>query len=194
LEAVEAWKEATPGPPLSLERKIAEALAAARRGSGAPADRGPADRPGAGVLERKRRRVFTRPVWGWAAAAAVLLFAVTALSVVLTRPWEEPGVAEVFRELEDAEQRYVRAIARLEQKSATILARAGDPALPPEQAALLLSYHDRLAHLDSVLADVRGFLEENPGHSGGHTVLLAAYKEKATVLREVLELQLGVKS
>ena len=40
-------------------------------------------------------------------------------------------------------------------------------------------------------AEVQGFLGENPGHSGGHTVLLAAYKEKSEVLQEVIDLQLG---
>ena len=48
--------------------------------------------------------------------------------------------------------------------------------------------------LDSVIAEVQGFLEENPGHAGGDTVLLAAFQEKQQVLGEVLELRLGESS
>ena len=56
---------------------------------------------------------------------------------------------------------------------------------------ILLTYRDRLANLDAVIAEVHGFLGESPGHSGGHTVLLAAYKEKSEVLQEIIDLQLG---
>jgi hypothetical protein len=50
---------------------------------------------------------------------------------------------------------------------------------------------DRLTHLDSVIAEVQSFLDENPGHARGHTVLLAAYREKDQLLREILELSPG---
>ena len=70
-----------------------------------------------------------------------------------------------------------------------MLERAGDPSVSPAQASVLLGYGQRLRHLDSVIAEVNEFLGENPGHTGGHTVLLAAYREKDEVLREVIRLQ-----
>ena len=95
------------------------------------------------------------------------------------------------REVRKAERAYTRAIAALEQQAATSLARLQDPALSGEHAVILLTYRDRLANLDAVIAEVHGFLGESPGHSGGHTVLLAAYKEKSEVLQEIIDLQLG---
>ena len=70
-----------------------------------------------------------------------------------------------------------------------MLARAGDPALPPREAQLLLSYRDRLRFLDRTVAEVDGFLAQNPNHAQARTVLLAAYVEKTEVLREVLALE-----
>ena len=182
LRTVQEWKTSTPAPALSLERRIAAALEAEREAPGAI---GRAPRTTA-----KRGRGLR-----WLAAAAVLLLAFAGLSVVLRRSAAPVDpLAQAVAEVERAEQDYLQALARLEVEAAGVLARAEDMGLQSDQAALLASYRDRLIHLDAVLDDVRGFLEDNPGHAGGHTVLLAAYKEKAEVLREVLQLELGAET
>ena len=99
----------------------------------------------------------------------------------------ESAIAQV----ENAQRDYVQAIAQLEQQAAQVLARSEDPALSSRDAALLLNYRDRLAHLDSVIAEVQAFLDESPGHARGHTVLLAAYVEKDELLREILAFSPG---
>jgi hypothetical protein len=168
---VEAWKAAEPMPPRRLERRIAARIA---------------EREG-------RTRRTTVVAWRSFAAAAVL--ALTALALwQLGAPLRKKEVSPIERALQEAETsrtRYVEAIAELERQTKPLLARAGDPALDAEKAALLLRYRDRLTHLDSVLEEVQTFLEEHPGHAGAHAVLLAAYEEKKEVLVEVLSLDRG---
>ena len=135
-----------------------------------------------------RKRTTT---WAWVAAAAVVILG---MALLIQRPWletEEGTYADAVRQVEQAQHDYARAIAGLEQRAGDVLARAGDPALDSRDAAMLLNYRDRLTHLDSVIAEVQSFLDEHPGHSRGHTVLLAAYEEKDTLLREILELSPG---
>ena len=67
-----------------------------------------------------------------------------------------------------------------------MLARASDKSLAPSKAAVLMAYRDRLAHLDTTIAEINGFLESNPSHSGGRIVLLAAYNDKTEVLLQVI--------
>ena len=170
VDAATAWRQVSPAPPDGLESRIAAALAA---------------EPPAGSIAPRRR---STPVWRWAAAAAVILLAgALAFRGLAPRSDLERAMIEVER----AERAYALAIAGLENEAAAVLARAGEPALDPGRAGILLAYRDRLTHLDSVILEVTGFLEENPGHSGGHTVLLAAYQEKQDVLQEVLDLPLG---
>ena len=177
--AVGDWLESTPAPPPQLEARLADAFEQrAKLVVLGPATR--SSRPGRRVL------------WSWAAAAAMVLVSLGVAHLVLragTAPQAE--LARALEEVEDAQQAYTRAIVALERQATTRLARAGDPELPAQWAAILLSYRDRLTHLDTVIDEVQTFLDENPGHSGGHTVLLAAYKEKSDVLREVIDLQLG---
>jgi anti-sigma-K factor RskA len=179
--AVKMWKDASPAPPARLEARI---LAAAREsGTGnlaifpAPAQPRPAS---------------SGNVWRWALAAAAVL-ASLAVAVPLLAPLggSESDLPRAVREVRQAERAYTRAIATLEREAAVKLARVDDPLLSGQQAVILLTYRDRLANLDSVIAEVRTFLDESPGNSGGHTVLLAAYKEKSEVLQEVIDLQLG---
>ena len=175
VDAATAWRQASPAPPDGLESRIAAALAAEPSAAGAVA----------GAIAPRRR---STPVWRWAAAAAVILLAgALAFRGLAPRSDLERAMIEVER----AERAYARAIAGLEVEAAAVLARAGEPTLDPGRAGILLAYRDRLTHLDSVILEVTGFLEENPGHSGGHTVLLAAYQEKQDVLQEVLDLPLG---
>jgi hypothetical protein len=184
LEEAAAWRREIPAPAPSLEERIATAISREVRGR-------------AGRPRWSWPRLLEAPLWQWGAlaAAAAVVVAVLALHQLLPIPWEGPAretsLASLLREIEEAERSHITALARLDREAARILERADDPGLPAEEAALLLAYGDRLKHLDAVIAEVRGFLEQNPGHSGGHKVLIAAYREKSDVLQEVLNLQLG---
>lgn len=176
------WKTGSPMPPADLQRRIAESITK-NASSGRPA---------------RGRTTGARPyAWTALAVAAVLMLAVTWLTRNV--PVEGPadaaqGIEAILDQAERTRLEYARAIADLERSAEPLLARAGDPDLPAEQAALLLSYRDRLNHLDGVIAEVQGFLEQHPGHTGGNTILLAAYTEKQEVLGRLLRLQLGDRS
>ncbi len=177
---VAEWKAGSPAPPADLHRRIAEAI----------------ERSGASSGLRESSGVRS-PAWTALAAAAVLMLAVAWLA--RNAPVERPadaaeGIEAILDQAERTRLEYARAIADLERSTAPLLARAGDPDLPAEQAALLLSYRDRLVHLDGVIAEVQGFLEQHPGHTGGNTILLAAYTEKQKVLGRLVRLRLGDRS
>jgi len=181
LERAAAWKRSATAPPAELERRIAASLSTE------------------GWIAEARDRAPGRPkshrsVWFWAAAAAAVILGI----MFLPRPGvlqpEGDPYEEVIAQVDSAQRNYVRAIAELERQAAQVLARSEDPALDSRDAALLLNHRDRLAHLDSVIAEVQAFLEENPGHGRGHTVLLAAYVEKDELLREIIEFSSGEKS
>lgn len=90
----------------------------------------------------------------------------------------------------EAEERsQVRAIFQLETRVDRILARAGESELATHEAARLMEYRTRIANLDVTIDDVRGFVEQNPGHPRARSLLMEAYKEKKEILREVLALE-----
>jgi hypothetical protein len=89
-------------------------------------------------------------------------------------------------EAEDAERQHARAIAKLEEAAMPMLERAGDPALPAKDAQRLLAYRNRLRYLDSTIAEVKSYLDENPYQAKARSVLLASYVEKTEILREVV--------
>ncbi len=187
--AARAWRDEQPEAPPSLERRVTAAIAReALRASQAA-------RPARG-WPRPARPAGIRIRWARRAAAAAALVAATAGGIHVALRWSAPpdDLARAVLEVEEAERAHAKALARLELGAEAVLRRAGDPTLGARQAAILLSYRDRLAHLDGVIAEVRAFLDEHPGHSGGHTVLLAAYAEKSEALREVLDLNLGDRS
>ena len=177
------WKESATGPSDVLERRIVAALA----------DEGLIDSVSAQrALRRPDRKTAT--TWAWIAAAAAVILGMT---VLIQRPWLETGgdsYEAAVLQVEQAQHDYAKAIAGLERQAGEVLARADNPALDSQDAALLLNYRDRLTHLDSVIAEVQSFLDENPGHARGHTVLLAAYEEKDQLLREILDLAPGERS
>ena len=144
---VETWKESAPSPPPQLEQRILKAAEQARTRS-------------SGRLLRFRRR----QVYAWGAIAATLI--VAALLVARTAPWARAPqeanrllVAEALRDAEKAEREHARAIARLEQAAAPILAQSEDQSLTASRAAILFAYRDRLAFLDSTIAEIEGFLD-----------------------------------
>ena len=174
------WREETE-PPADLEAKVMAALDGQARSADDLASR------------RRPRTPLRSPV---ALALAATLVAGIGLGLLLAglqprgpETAERLLVAEALEAAEAAEDLHARAIARLEQAAAPILARAGDPSIPSRDAAILLAYRDRLAFLDTTIAEVREFVDGNPGNAGARTVLLAAYKEKTEVLREVVALE-----
>ena len=186
LREVETWKESTPAPPPQLENRILQAAAQQTRQARYEKEQ-----------ERAPARLFRfplRPSYAWGAIAATLILA--ALLVARTAPWAQAPqeanrllVAEALKDAVRAERDHARAIARLEQAAAPILGRSVDPSLTASKAAVLIAYRDRLAFLDSTIAEVEGFLDSNPSHSGGRTVLLAAYTEKTEVLSQIISLE-----
>jgi len=174
LDQTAGWKRSTATPPAGLERRIEESLAAEGRGE-------------AKVATLRRPARVRRPVWLWAAAAAVLIIGIAVVAPPFLFEPGESSYEEIIAQAERAQDNYARAIADLERQAENVLARSDDPALSSRDAALLLSYRDRLTHLDSVIAEVQAFLDENPGHKNGHTVLLAVYHEKDELLREIIE-------
>lgn len=189
-QEVESWVASTPEPPRELEQRILQTV---RRHTAAD-DTLPEATP-----ERSRAQIVgfpRRPLYALGALAAAAVLVVAALVVARAVPWAQAPaeanrllVAEALADAVQAEREHARAIARLEQAAAPILARASDPSLPASRAAILLSYRDRLAYLDSTIAEIQTFLESNQSHSGGRTVLLAAYTEKTEVLSQVIALE-----
>ncbi len=179
---VASWKASTPAPPAHLEAHILDAVRAAKRREGAD-------------VAWFRPAAWPRPVWAAAGALAALLVigSMLALRTLLLAPEaplqaERLLVADALREAEAAEREHARAIAQLEQIAAPILARATDPELPGAQAARLMAFGNRLRFLNETIAEIDDFLNQNTGHAGGRTTLLAAYREKTEVLREVIAL------
>jgi hypothetical protein len=196
LREVDVWKDSTPAPPPQLEQRILRA--AARQGRRVTHEEAQAQKDAQGP---ERTSAPGRLLWfpkrhlyAWGAIAATLILA--ALLVARTAPWTQAPqqasrllVAEALKEAVRAERDHARAIARLEQAATPILARSEDPSLAASKAAILIAYRDRLAYLDSTIAEVEGFLDNNPSHSGGRTVLLAAYTEKTEVLSQIIALE-----
>jgi len=202
LREVETWKESTPAPPPQLEQRIMQA--AARQAQPTMQEEAQEQRQPQAAEQAQgptKTRVPGRLLWfprrhsyAWGAIAATLILA--ALLVARAAPWAQAPqeanrllVAEALNDAVRAEREHARAIARLEQAVAPILAQSEDPSLTASKAAILIAYRDRLAFLDSTIAEVEGFLDNNPSHSGGRTVLLAAYTEKTEVLSQIIALE-----
>jgi len=156
------------------------------------------------VLRRKESEARVRPFggskprpmgpWVWAVAASLVLGLGLAWLLLQVSP-RAPQTAnrllieEALALAESAERDHARAIAKLEVAAAPVLARADDLELQAHEAARLMEYRDRLAYLDATIEEIRGYVGGNPGQARTRTLLLAAYKEKTDVLREVLALE-----
>ena len=194
---VDAWKASTPTPPAELEGRILRAVRAAREEDASRADdyAGGADdgRRLAEIIPWHRPAAWPRPVWAAAGALAAMLaigsmMTIRATFFIPAAPQQAQRllVADALRDAEAAEHEHARAIARLEGIAGPILAQADDPELSGARAARLLALGNRLRFLDQTIAEINGFLEQNTGHPGARTTLLAAYTEKTDVLREVI--------
>ena len=181
-DQVITWMERQESPD-HLEQKIRLGISQAIRR--------PLVEPDVGGVPDKTRR-YSRL---WIALAASFLLGIglgvirlpaKGTAPVETRRLLNVGSLEIARDEEAAQ---IRAITQLEQQVAPILARAGDKQLAANRAARLMEYRSRIATLEVTIQDVRGFVEQNPGHPRARTMLLDAYKEKRQVLREVIALE-----
>jgi hypothetical protein len=164
------WRQSPPEPSLALEARLEDALM-----GGDPRSHG--------------GRRFSIAI----AAAAVVMALAGGFLFELQRRGSGPVAtsgsilaSRALDEAEDAERQHARAIAKLEEAAMPMLERAGDPALPAKDAQRLLAYRNRLRYLDSTIAEVKSYLDENPYQAKARSVLLASYVEKTEILREVV--------
>jgi hypothetical protein len=204
VELIEAWKNASPAPPEHLEERVLRAVRAEHEATvAAQTDRATADAGERGFGTAGSRHPARRwyhpsswspPAWAAAGALATLLVVAALLSLRAATFVSAPAradrllVADALRDAETAEREHARAIARLQEAAEPILVKARDPQLSGEHAARLMMLANRLRFLDQTIAEIRGFLQENPSHPGARSTLLAAYSEKTDVLRDVIAL------
>jgi hypothetical protein len=208
LAAIERWKDADPPLDPEFEARVLAALEEEVRnphpvplpqaGEGTTWTAKRFDRPQASPLPRERERDRVRvPHWLLAAGLAFALFGGGYLFAVRTgfvreAPSSSSGTMliayDALGEVRAAEEQHRRALVRLQEAARPVLARAEDTTAPAREAALLLSYRARLRYLDTTIAEVVERVEENPYNAKGRAVLLAAYREKADILREVVAL------
>ena len=139
---------------------------------------------------RKARRAW--PSWIPAAALAAL-FGVAAAGLLVFRNsggrdplvahWQttkDPILADsAADEVEQAERTYVDSIEKL--------SRLAEPRLSAASTPIALNYRERLAVLDSAIADLRSSIEQNRYNTHLRRELLAAYREKQKTLQELMK-------
>ena len=144
---------------------------------------------------RPRSRGWDRWLRGWngawfgwqTAAAGLLLCAVTGAALWITwQPAERKIPADqallsnrTVRDVERAEAAYEQAIDKLDAEARPELK---DPATP-----LVAGYREKLAVLDSAIAELKSQASINPGNGHLRRQLLAMYQEKQDTLEQVLE-------
>lgn len=162
--AVAAWRETAPAPGPALERRILAAVRAPRRG--------------------------VHRAWFGVAAALLVAAVLAGLLAQGPAPTTLPAgtllVDDALARTRSVEGAQERAVERLEQQAAPRLARAGDPSVPPAEAAHLLAARGRLQSLDAQVAELESFLARNEGNAVARAALLAALAEKAELLRQVI--------
>ena len=185
VNSVTAWTAEAQAPAALRDRIIAQA----RELESSRADSAPAP-----VVEIARSPRFTSRLRTWQGALAVAATLVIAVLATRTAVYEPVVistsgrllVAAALEAAHDAEQRHAEAIAALQTAVNPILDRAHDPQIGTAEAALLLAYRDRIFAIDSAIAEVNSYLDENPGLASARTILLAAYIDKTRILEEVL--------
>ena len=127
------------------------------------------------------------------AAALTALFAVAAAGLLVFRNsggrdplvshWQttkDPILADsAANEVDAAEKSYVDSIDKLSLLAAPRLQAASTP--------LLLNYREKLAVLDSAIADLRTSIEQNRYNTHLRRELLAVYREKQKTLQELMK-------
>jgi hypothetical protein len=121
------------------------------------------------------------PVWRWSLAAAVLVTMAMALSL----PWKTKPQGREFltedalEEVQQAESAYARSIDKLAKVAASGMERSPSP--------LADAYREKLALLDSAIADLKANIENNRYNVYLQNQLAALYREKQKTLQEWLE-------
>jgi hypothetical protein len=82
------------------------------------------------------------------------------------------------RQVEQAEQNYVKSIDNLAQLAKPKLAAASTP--------LMVNYREKLDLLDTAIGDLRSNLEKNSANAYMRNELLTYYQEKQKTLEQVL--------
>ena len=180
---------------LALWREISEAAPALRREGESP-ELWPRIRA-ALVQEREPRPAYWRlrslagalrsAGWQVAIAAAALVLVSGAAAWVLLRNATPPKAPDAqlrlltekaVREIESAEEGYVRSIERL---SALVEPKIENPTSP-----LLVNYRERLTVIDAAIADCRAQIERNRFNTHLRKELLSIYKQKQRTLEELV--------
>ncbi len=120
-------------------------------------------------------------MWRWPLAAAALV----ALAVALFLPWlgKPPDrdflTEDALHEVQQAESAYARSIDRLSKIAGASIDRAPSP--------LADAYREKLALLDSAIADLKANLEHNRYNVYLQNQLASLYREKQKTLQEWME-------
>jgi hypothetical protein len=129
--------------------------------------------------------------WRGAVAAAALVLISSATAWVLLRNSSQPRVEapqprqlqllteNALREIETAEESYVRSIDRL---ATLVQPRIANPTSP-----LLVNYREKLTVIDAAIAECRIQIERNRFNTHLRRELLSIYKEKQRTLEQLLK-------
>jgi hypothetical protein len=121
------------------------------------------------------------PIWRWSLAAAALV----TLAVALSQPWRTKPQGREFltedalHEVQQAESAYARSIEKLSKIAGASIEQSPSP--------LADSYREKLALLDSAIADLKANLENNRYNVYMQHQLASLYREKQKTLQEWLE-------
>ena len=121
------------------------------------------------------------PIWRWTLAAAAVVTVAAAMFV----PWRGGQPARDFltddalHEVERAESAYTRSIDKLSAVAGNGLQQSPSP--------LAAAYREKLALLDSAIADVKANVDGNRYNVYLQTQLASLYREKQKTLQEWLE-------
>jgi len=119
------------------------------------------------------------PVWRWGLAAA----AVVLIAALLLRPWHPAERAllteDALQQVEQAEAAYARSIDNL--------ARIAGPGLEHSPAPLAAAYREKLALLDSEIAELKATADTNRYNTRVQSELASLYREKQKTLQEWLD-------
>jgi hypothetical protein len=122
------------------------------------------------------------PAWRWALAAAAVL----AICALLWRQWpsrqapnRELLTEETLHEVQQAEASYVRSIGKL--------SALADPSLDRSLTPRAAAYREKLAFLDSAIAELKTTSESNRYNAYVQTQLAFLYQQKQRTLEDWLE-------
>jgi hypothetical protein len=136
------------------------------------------------TLEGERTLPRANRTWRLAAAVAALVVLTVALpQMIPTRPPSPPDTGfltrETLREVERAEAAYARSIEKLSAVSGLSLEKSATP--------LAAAYREKLAVLDSAIAELKVQMDANRYNNYLRNQLASLYREKQATLEEWLK-------